>query len=92
MNEKGKRILVIDDEPQILRLLKVSLTVHGYEVYEANNGAEGLSKIIQDKLDLIILDLGLPDLDGIDVLTKVRESSKVPVVVLTARDMKMIKF
>lgn len=86
MNEKDKRILVIDDEPQILRLLNVSLSVHGYEVYEANNAQEGLSKIIQAKPDLIILDLGLPDLDGIEVLTKVRESSKVPLVVLTARE------
>lgn len=86
MNEKGKRILVIDDEPQIQRLLKVSLSVHGYEVSEAIDANEGLSKIKQMKPDLIVLDLGLPDLDGIDVLTKVRETSKVPVVVLTARE------
>ncbi|KLU64405.1 KDP operon transcriptional regulatory protein KdpE [Desulfosporosinus acididurans] len=86
MNEKDKRILVIDDEPQILRLLKVSLAVHGYEVYEANTAAEGFRKITETKPDLIVLDLGLPDSDGIDVITKVRESSKVPVVVLTARE------
>ncbi|WP_088189252.1 response regulator [Desulfosporosinus sp. FKA] len=86
MNEKGKRILVIDDESQILRLLKVSLSVHGYEVYEAYNAEEGLKTISEMKPDLIILDLGLPDSDGIDVLTKVRESSRVPIVVLTARE------
>ena len=86
MNEKGKRILVIDDEPQIQRFLKVSLSVHGYEVYEAGNSEEGLKKITQTKPDLIILDLGLPDLDGIDVLTRIRESSRVPVIVLTARE------
>lgn len=86
MNEKGKVILVIDDELQILRLLKVSLSVHGYEVYEANNAEDGLIKAFKAKPDLIILDLGLPDSDGIDVLTKLRESSKVPVVVLTARE------
>lgn len=86
MNEKGKRILVIDDEPQIQRFLKVSLSVHGYEVSEAGNSKEGLKKITQIKPDLIILDLGLPDLDGIDVLTRIRESSKVPVIVLTARE------
>lgn len=86
MNEKGKRILVVDDEPQIRRLLKVSLCVHGYEVTEAINAEVGLAMITQVRPDLIILDLGLPDLDGIDVLTKVRENSKVPVVVLTARE------
>ena len=86
MNEKGKRILVIDDEPQIQRFLKVSLSVHGYEVSEAGNSEEGLKKITQTKPDLIILDLGLPDLDGIDVLTRIRESSRVPVIVLTARE------
>lgn len=86
MNEKSKRILVIDDEPQIQRLLKVSLSVHGYEVNEASNAQDGLSMITQFNPDLVILDLGLPDLDGIDVLTRVRESSKIPVVVLTARE------
>ncbi|MDQ7092962.1 response regulator [Desulfosporosinus sp. PR] len=86
MNEKGKQILIIDDEPQIQRLLKVSLSVHGYEVYEASNAREGLVTMNQVKPDLIILDLGLPDSDGIDVLTKVRESSKIPVLVLTARE------
>lgn len=86
MNEKGKRILVIDDEPQIRRLIKVSLSVHSYEVHEASNAQEGFSKITQVRPDLVILDLGLPDLDGIDVLTSVRESSKIPVIVLTARE------
>lgn len=86
MNEKGKRILVIDDEPQIQRLIKVSLSVHGYEVYEASTAQEGLGKITHVRPDLVILDLGLPDVDGIDVLTSIRESSKIPVVVLTARE------
>ncbi|WP_425804603.1 response regulator [Desulfitobacterium sp. Sab5] len=86
MNEKGKRILVIDDEPQIQRLLKVSLSVHGYELNEASNAQDGLSMIAQFNPDLIILDLGLPDSDGIDVLTTLRKSTKIPVIVLTARE------
>jgi len=80
------RILVIDDEPQIRRLLRVSLTNHGYEVDECETGQEGINRAITFNPDLIILDLGLPDIDGKSVVIAIREWSKVPIIILTARD------
>lgn len=84
--KKGMRILVIDDEKQIRRLLKVTLTGHGYEVEEAVCGQDGLNKAAVYKPDLIILDLGLPDLDGLDVIRQLREWSKIPVIILSVRE------
>lgn len=86
MNQAGKRILVIDDESQIRRLLKVSLSVHGYEVYESADAQSGINSILTYKPDLIILDLGLPDLEGLDVIKSVREWSKTPIIILSARE------
>ncbi|MDA8227567.1 MAG: response regulator [Desulfitobacterium hafniense] len=86
MDQTGKRILVIDDESQIRRLLKVSLSAHGYEVYEASDAQSGISNILTHKPDLIILDLGLPDLDGLDVIKAVRDWSKTPIIILSARE------
>ena len=82
----GARILVIDDEPQIRRLLKVSLTAHGYDVDECKTGQEGINRAAIFKPDLILLDLGLPDIDGKVVVVAIREWSKVPILILTARD------
>lgn len=79
------RILVIDDEPQIRRFLKISLAADGYAPIEAANGAEGLERVVQDRPDLVILDLGLPDTDGQQVLSRIRELSAVPVIVLSVR-------
>lgn len=84
--EKGARILIIDDEPQIRRLLKVSLTAHGYEVDESATGQDGINRAAVFKPDLILLDLGLPDIDGKVVVGAIREWSKVPIIILTARD------
>ena len=64
VQEKGLRILVVDDEPQIQKLLKVSLGAHGYEIEEALNGEEGVRRAAMLKPDLLIVDLGLPDMDG----------------------------
>ena len=64
MSEKGLRVLVIDDEPQIRKLLKVSLGAHGYDVHEAVTGTDAVTQAAVIKPDLVILDLGLPDLDG----------------------------
>jgi len=86
MENKGARILVVDDEIQIRRLLKVTLTAHGYEVGEAQSGQEGLSQVVLFKPDLVILDLSLPDLEGIAVVEKLREWSQIPIVILSARD------
>lgn len=79
------RILVIDDEPQIRRFLAISLRAQGYQVSEAATGAEGLESLATRGADVVVLDLGLPDLDGIEVLQDLRAWSSVPVVVLSVR-------
>jgi two-component system, OmpR family, KDP operon response regulator KdpE len=79
-------VLVIDDEVQIRRLLRVSLDKQGFAVYEAGSGEEGLQMALAKKPDIVLLDLGLPDADGADVLTKLRTWSSVPVIVLSVRD------
>jgi len=86
MESKGVRILVVDDEIQIRRLLKVALTAYGYEVGEAECGQEGLNKAALFKPDLIILDLSLPDLEGLEVVQRIREWSQVPIIILSARE------
>jgi two-component system KDP operon response regulator KdpE len=78
-------ILVIDDEPQIRKFLRISLVSQGYKVIEAATGAEGLSHAALDKPDLVVLDLGLPDMDGQDVLGELRQWSALPVLVLSVR-------
>jgi two-component system KDP operon response regulator KdpE len=79
-------ILVVDDEPQIQRVLRPSLTASGYEVREAATGREALSAVSDQSPDLIILDLGLPDMDGKEVLRRLRILTRAPVIVLSARD------
>ncbi len=79
------RVLVIDDEPQILRALRINLSVRGYEVFTAATGAEGLKLAAECRPDVVILDLGLPDLTGIDVITGLRGWLSVPIIVLSAR-------
>jgi len=78
--------LVIDDEPQIRRLLRVTLEANGYTVFDAVNGNDGIVQAAQCRPDIILLDLGLPDLDGVEVLKRIREWSRVPVIVLSVRD------
>jgi two-component system KDP operon response regulator KdpE len=82
----GARILIIDDEKQIRRLLKVALTSYGYELEEAVSGQDGLNKAAVFRPDLVILDLGLPDLDGLEFLRRLREWSKTPVIILSVRE------
>jgi two-component system KDP operon response regulator KdpE len=79
-------VLVVDDELQIRRLLRVCLEANGYRVVEAATGQEGIQQAAQCRPDVVILDLGLPDLDGVTVLKRLREWSRVPVVVLSVRD------
>ena len=86
MSDQKRRILVIDDETSIRRFLKVALASHGYEVLEAVNGLEGLSSAANLRPDLIILDLGLPDLPGIKVLHQLREWYQQPIIILSVRD------
>jgi two-component system KDP operon response regulator KdpE len=78
--------LIIDDEVQIRRLLRVALEAENYQVREAENGQLGLIEIANHKPGVILLDLGLPDLEGLEVLKRLREWSEAPVVVLTVRD------
>ena len=81
-----KSALIIDDELQIRRLLRVTLESNDYTVHEAETGESGLSEIAFRRLDVVVLDLGLPDLSGIDVLKRLREWSETPVVILSVQD------
>ncbi|SPF42969.1 DNA-binding response regulator in two-component regulatory system with KdpD [Candidatus Desulfosporosinus infrequens] len=85
MENKGPRILVIDDEQQIRRFLRVSLTSHGFDVKDVETGQEGLDEVARFRPDVVILDLGLPDIDGQDVVRMLREWSKVPIIILSAK-------
>jgi two-component system KDP operon response regulator KdpE len=86
MSSFKPNVLVIDDELQIRRLLRVCLEGNGYRVTEAATGQEGITQAAQYHPDMVLLDLGLPDMDGIAVLKRLREWSQVPVVVLSVRD------
>ncbi|HNR87308.1 MAG TPA: response regulator [Spirochaetota bacterium] len=79
-------ILIIDDEIQIRRFLKIGLESQGYRVYEAERGGEGLTQAVMRKPDIVLLDLNLPDMGGADVLAKLREWYREPVIVLTVRE------
>ncbi len=83
--------LIIDDEVQIRRLLKLALESRGYTVREAENGTLGLQAAVFQKPDVIILDLGLPDMSGVEVLKRLREWNPVPVLVLSVRDQEVAK-
>lgn len=86
MSSDGARVLVIDDETQIRRMLRLALAAHGYDIAEAPTGQEGLNQVAMFRPDLIILDLGLPDLDGLEVLRRLREWSQVPIIILSVRE------
>jgi two-component system KDP operon response regulator KdpE len=79
-------VLIVDDESPICRLLRSTLQVHDYDVLEAGTVHAALTLFAGEKIDIMILDLGLPDGDGIDVIRKVRETSQVPILVLSSRD------
>lgn len=80
------QILIIEDEPEIRKFLRVTLEQQGYSVAEAMTGGEGLKRITTYPPELVILDLGLPDIDGIEIISTVRGWSKLPIIVLSARD------
>lgn len=83
--------LVIDDEIQIRRLLRLALESRDYKVHEVENGKLGLQEAAFQRPDVVLLDLGLPDMDGIDVLKRLREWSDVPVLILSVRDQEKVK-
>lgn len=86
MKQKKNTILVVDDEPQIRKLLKVSLEAYDMKPEEAEKGAEAVRLTASLKPDLILLDLGLPDMDGKEVIEQIREWSQVPIIVCSVRD------
>jgi two-component system KDP operon response regulator KdpE len=79
-------VLVIDDEPPILRFLRTSLRAAGHQVATAENAADGLAALAVEKPDIVVLDLGLPDRSGFEVIGEIRKQSQVPIIVLSARD------
>jgi two-component system KDP operon response regulator KdpE len=79
-------VLIVDDEPPIRRFLRSSLAAQGYRVVEAEDGAGALRQLAEAKPDLIVLDLGLPDRDGIELIREIRQSAETPIVVLSVRD------
>jgi two-component system KDP operon response regulator KdpE len=86
MSESGPRVLVVDDERSIRRYLRTSLGAHHYTVYEATTGQEALAAVASERPDLVILDLGLPDIDGVEVTRRLREWTDVPILVLSIRE------
>lgn len=82
----AENILVIDDEIQIRRLLKISLENSGYKVFESENAKSGLQELVNSRSSLVLLDLGLPDEDGLSLLKKIRDFSDVPVIILSVRN------
>jgi two-component system KDP operon response regulator KdpE len=79
-------LLLVDDEPQLRRYLRATLPTHGYRLVEATTAAEALAQAAARAPDLVLLDLGLPDLDGVEVTRRIREWSAVPIIVLSARE------
>lgn len=86
MAESSLRVLVVDDERPIRRFLRTSLEIHGYTVFEAVDGLDALAAVVNHRPDLVILDLGLPALDGVEVTQRLREWTQLPVIVLSVRD------
>src|SRR3954470_17107411 len=91
MGESMGRLLIVDDEPQIVRALTPALTQAGFEVTSASNGEMAMFVLAGEPAEVMILDLGLPDMDGKEVIQRVREWSDVPIIVLSARDLESEK-
>lgn len=86
MKDQGVRVLVVDDEPPIRRFLKTSLKAQGHIVFEASNGQQAIDAMSAHRPDLLILDLGLPDVDGLEVVRRLREWTQLPIIILSVRD------
>src|SRR4029077_9411058 len=80
------RVLVVDDEKAIRRFLKITLVSHGYSIFEASDGAEALERAISSHPDAILLDLGLPDMDGLEIIRDIRRRSRIPIIIISVRD------
>jgi two-component system, OmpR family, KDP operon response regulator KdpE len=86
MSADSLRVLVVDDERPIRQFLRTSLSAHGHQVFEATNGTDALNMMIVDRHDLVILDLGLPDIDGIKVVKQLRDWTQTPIIILSVRE------
>ncbi|RDY32920.1 response regulator [Lachnotalea glycerini] len=86
MSNYNETILIVEDDPQIRNFIKYTIEKEGFQLFSAANAQNALNIIVTEKIDLIILDLGLPDFDGIEVIRKVREWSETPIIVVSARD------
>jgi two-component system, OmpR family, KDP operon response regulator KdpE len=86
MVETGLKILVVDDEPAIRRFLRTALGTYGYSISEAAYGEEALNAVATGHPDVVILDLGLPDMDGVEVTHRLREWTQIPIVIISVRD------
>lgn len=91
MSVTATRLLLVDDEPQIVRALTPALAAGGYEVETAETAGDALKRMAADPCEVVILDLGLPDMDGKDVIRRIREWSEAPIIVLSARDLEAEK-
>lgn len=86
MTEPVIHVLIVDDDLAIRRFLRTSLTAHGHSVFEAETGQEALNSVVANHPDVIILDLGLPDMDGVEVTRQLREWTKTPIIILSVRE------
>lgn len=86
MSETGQRVLIVDDENAIRRYLRAALSAQGFSIFEAANGQDAINAVVSNHPDLIILDLGLPDFDGIEVTRHLREWSQTPIIILSVRE------
>ena len=86
MSDTDLNILVVDDEPAIRRFLRASLGAHGYSITEAASGEDALRAVATSHQDIVILDLGLPDVDGVEVTRRLREWTTIPIIILSVRE------
>lgn len=86
MKESKPVILIVEDEEAIRHFLRTSLSVNHYQIFEANNGTKALEIFASNRLDLLILDLGLPDIDGVDLVREIRQWSNLPIIILSVRN------
>src|SRR5512146_3183611 len=91
MSEDKELILLIEDEPQMRRFLRITLTTHGYRLVEAATAQPGVMQATTRTPDVVLLDLGLPDLDGLEVTSRLREWTQTPVIVISAREQEQDK-
>ena len=85
MTPNGVRVLIVDDEPAIRRFLRATLSAHGYDIFEATDGQSALIAAAAARPDLVILDLGLPDMDGVQITRQLREWTQIPILIISVR-------